>query len=131
MTGAGAGSIGAEVLQGLISGGARVVVTTSRFSREVTEYYQAMYSKFGSRGSQLIVVPFNQGMNFVLAIYILKLMNSQEANRMSRPSLTTSMMRRMALVGILTMSFPSLQSPKTAVRSMPLTPGQSLPIASC
>ncbi|CAZ80158.1 unnamed protein product [Tuber melanosporum] len=61
MTGAGAGSIGADVLQGLISGGARVVVTTSRFSREVTEYYQAMYSKFGSRGSQLIVVPFNQG----------------------------------------------------------------------
>jgi fatty acid synthase subunit alpha len=61
MTGAGAGSIGAEVLQGLLSGGARVVVTTSRFSREVTEYYQTMYTKFGARGSQLIVVPFNQG----------------------------------------------------------------------
>ncbi|KAI0021549.1 fatty acid synthase subunit alpha [Xylariomycetidae sp. FL0641] len=61
MTGAGAGSIGAEVLQGLISGGARVVVTTSRFSRQVTEYYQAMYARFGARGSQLIVVPFNQG----------------------------------------------------------------------
>lgn len=61
MTGAGAGSIGAEVLQGLISGGARVLVTTSRFSREVTEYYQAMYAKFGARGSQLVVVPFNQG----------------------------------------------------------------------
>ncbi|KAJ5886303.1 Fatty acid synthase subunit alpha [Penicillium subrubescens] len=61
MTGAGAGSIGAEVLQGLISGGAKVVVTTSRFSREVTEYYQAMYARFGARGSQLVVVPFNQG----------------------------------------------------------------------
>lgn len=61
MTGAGAGSIGAEVLQGLISGGAKVVVTTSRFSREVTEYYQAMYARYGSSGSQLIVVPFNQG----------------------------------------------------------------------
>ncbi|TQB74965.1 3-oxoacyl-[acyl-carrier-protein] synthase [Monascus purpureus] len=61
MTGAGAGSIGAEVLQGLISGGAKVVVTTSRFSREVTEYYQAMYTRYGSRGSQLVVVPFNQG----------------------------------------------------------------------
>ncbi|KKA31122.1 hypothetical protein TD95_000604 [Thielaviopsis punctulata] len=61
MTGAGAGSIGAEVLQGLISGGARVVVTTSRFSREVTEYYQSMYTRYGARGSQLIVVPFNQG----------------------------------------------------------------------
>uniref|UniRef100_A0A8H7NDE9 Fatty acid synthase type I helical domain-containing protein n=1 Tax=Bionectria ochroleuca TaxID=29856 RepID=A0A8H7NDE9_BIOOC len=61
MTGAGAGSIGAEVLQGLVSGGAKVVVTTSRFSREVTEYYQSMYTRFGSRGSQIVVVPFNQG----------------------------------------------------------------------
>ncbi|KAM0249848.1 hypothetical protein ACHAQJ_008886 [Trichoderma viride] len=61
MTGAGAGSIGAEVLQGLVSGGAKVVVTTSRFSRSVTEYYQSMYSRFGSRGSQIVVVPFNQG----------------------------------------------------------------------
>lgn len=61
MTGAGAGSIGADVLQGLISGGAKVVVTTSRFSRGVTEYYQSMYSRYGARGSQLIVVPFNQG----------------------------------------------------------------------
>jgi fatty acid synthase subunit alpha len=61
MTGAGAGSIGAEVLQGLISGGANVIVTTSRFSREVTEYYQSMYTRFGSRGSKLVVVPFNQG----------------------------------------------------------------------
>lgn len=61
MTGAGAGSIGAEVLQGLIMGGAKVVVTTSRFSREVTEYYQAMYARYGARGSQLVVVPFNQG----------------------------------------------------------------------
>lgn len=61
MTGAGAGSIGAEVLQGLISGGAKVIVTTSRYSREVTEYYQAMYARYGSRGSQLVVVPFNQG----------------------------------------------------------------------
>ncbi|MCJ1425967.1 3-oxoacyl-[acyl-carrier-protein] synthase [Sticta canariensis] len=61
MTGAGAGSIGADVLQGLISGGAKVVVTTSRFSREVTEYYQAMYARYGASGSQLVVVPFNQG----------------------------------------------------------------------
>ncbi|KAF2457726.1 hypothetical protein BDY21DRAFT_284996 [Lineolata rhizophorae] len=61
MTGAGAGSIGAEVLQGLISGGAKVIVTTSRFSREVNEYYQQMYARYGARGSQLTVVPFNQG----------------------------------------------------------------------
>ena len=48
-------------MQGLISGGAKVVVTTSRFSREVTEYYQSMYTRYGSRGSQIVVVPFNQG----------------------------------------------------------------------
>ena len=61
MTGASAGSIGADVLQGLLSGGAKVIVTTSRFSREVTEYYQAMYARHGASGSQLVVVPFNQG----------------------------------------------------------------------
>lgn len=61
LTGAGAGSIGAAVLQGMISGGAKVVVTTSRFSREVTEYYQTMYTRYGARGSQLVVVPFNAG----------------------------------------------------------------------
>ena len=61
MTGASAGSIAADVLQGLISGGAKVIVTTSRFSREATEYYQSMYARYGANDSQLIVVPFNQG----------------------------------------------------------------------
>lgn len=61
ITGAGAGSIGAEVLKGLISGGAKVIVTTSRFSKKVTEYYQSLYSRYGASGSSLIVVPFNQG----------------------------------------------------------------------
>lgn len=61
MTGAGAGSIGADVLSGLISGGAKVVITTSRFSRQVTEYYQSLYARYGARGSTLICVPFNQG----------------------------------------------------------------------
>ncbi|ODV87554.1 hypothetical protein CANARDRAFT_26942 [[Candida] arabinofermentans NRRL YB-2248] len=61
ITGAGAGSIGAEVLQGLLSGGAKCIVTTSRFSKKVTEYYQAMYSRYGATGSTLVVVPFNQG----------------------------------------------------------------------
>ncbi|KAI9886836.1 MAG: 3-oxoacyl-[acyl-carrier-protein] synthase [Watsoniomyces obsoletus] len=61
ISGAGSGSIGAEILRGLISGGARVVVTTSRYSRQVTEYYQEMYARYGARGAQLVVVPFNQG----------------------------------------------------------------------
>ncbi|KAM3582650.1 fatty acid synthase alpha subunit Lsd1 [Umbelopsis sp. WA50703] len=61
LTGAGKDSIGAEILKGLLSGGAKVVVTTSRFSREVTEYFQEIYQSHGSKDSQLIVVPFNQG----------------------------------------------------------------------
>ena len=61
ITGAGQGSIGAEVLQGLVQGGAKVIVTTSRFSKKVTDYYQSIYAKYGAKGSTLVVVPFNQG----------------------------------------------------------------------
>ncbi|KAJ2470584.1 fatty acid synthase alpha subunit Lsd1, partial [Coemansia sp. RSA 2320] len=61
MTGCGKDSIGAEVLKGLLSGGAKVVVTTSRYNREAMQYYQNMYQECGARGSTLIVVPFNQG----------------------------------------------------------------------
>ncbi|KAJ1955362.1 fatty acid synthase alpha subunit Lsd1, partial [Dipsacomyces acuminosporus] len=61
MTGCGKDSIGAEVLKGLLTGGAKVVVTTSRYNRQTMLYYQNIYQQFGSRGSALIVVPFNQG----------------------------------------------------------------------
>ncbi|EJU05022.1 fatty acid synthase [Dacryopinax primogenitus] len=61
LTGVGKGSIGVEILKGLLSGGAHVVITTSRFSRSTVEYYQDIYQKVGSRGSALTVVPFNQG----------------------------------------------------------------------
>ncbi|SCU83339.1 LAMI_0C02850g1_1 [Lachancea mirantina] len=61
ITGAGQGSIGAEVLQGLIQGGAKVIVTTSRFSKKVTDFYQSIYAKYGAKDSTLVVVPFNQG----------------------------------------------------------------------
>ena len=61
LTGVGKGSIGVEILKGLLSGGAHVVVTTSRYSRATVEYYQSIFQSFGSRGSALTVVPFNQG----------------------------------------------------------------------
>ncbi|KIY43927.1 fatty acid synthase [Fistulina hepatica ATCC 64428] len=61
LTGVGKGSIGVEVVKGLLSGGAHVVITTSRYSRSTVEYYQGIYQMFGSRGSALTVVPFNQG----------------------------------------------------------------------
>lgn len=61
VTGAGKGSIGARIVQGLISGGAKVIVTTSSYSRQVTQHYQGLYARYGARGSQLAVAPFNQG----------------------------------------------------------------------
>ncbi|KAJ1674527.1 fatty acid synthase alpha subunit Lsd1, partial [Spiromyces aspiralis] len=61
ITGCGKGSIGAEILCGVLAGGAKVIVTTSRYSREAIEYYQGIYQRYGAKGSSLIVVPFNQG----------------------------------------------------------------------
>jgi fatty acid synthase subunit alpha len=61
LTGVGKGSIGVEIVKGLLSGGAHVVITTSRYSRSNVEYYQDIFQRYGSRGSALTVVPFNQG----------------------------------------------------------------------
>ncbi len=61
ITGCGKDSIGVEILKALLSGGASVIVTTSSFSKKVTEYYRSIYEKHGSKGSSLIVVPFNGG----------------------------------------------------------------------
>ncbi|KAH7048214.1 hypothetical protein B0J12DRAFT_711184 [Macrophomina phaseolina] len=61
VTGAGAGSIGAEVVRGLLAGGARIVVTTSRAPAAVAGFYNAMYRECGAAGAELVVFPFNQG----------------------------------------------------------------------
>lgn len=60
VTGAGRNSIGAEMVRLLLSGGARVIVTTSRQPSSVAQFYQRMYEADGARGSELIVLPFNQ-----------------------------------------------------------------------
>ena len=39
LTGVGKGSIGVKILKGLLSGGAHVVITTSRYSRATVKYY--------------------------------------------------------------------------------------------
>ncbi|KNC98227.1 phosphopantetheine-protein transferase domain [Spizellomyces punctatus DAOM BR117] len=59
ITGCGKESIGVDVLKALLSGGARVIVTTSRFSKSSTEFYRSIYERHGSKGSRLVVVPFN------------------------------------------------------------------------
>ena len=61
VTGAGKNSIGAEIVRMLLAAGAKVLVTTSSYSPEVTGFYQKMYEVHGGRGSQLVVVPFNGG----------------------------------------------------------------------
>ncbi|KAJ2537690.1 beta subunit of fatty acid synthetase, partial [Coemansia sp. RSA 1853] len=61
VTGCGSGSIGAEIVCGLLMGGAKVLATTSSYSRKSTQFFEDMYRKHGSRGSELVVVPFNQG----------------------------------------------------------------------
>ncbi|KAG6910835.1 hypothetical protein DXG01_007150 [Tephrocybe rancida] len=60
LTGVGKGSIGIEIVKGLLSGGAHLVITTSSYNRKTVEYYQSIFQTFGSRGSALTVVPFNQ-----------------------------------------------------------------------
>lgn len=57
--GAGQGSIGIELVASLLCGGARVCVTTSRFSSAAMRKFCESYQKRGSRGSQLVVVPCN------------------------------------------------------------------------
>ncbi|KAG0644937.1 Fatty acid synthase subunit alpha [Hyphodiscus hymeniophilus] len=61
ITGAGQGSIGAELVRRLLMGGATVIVTTSRPISEAQKFFRHIYSVFGARGSELFVLPFNQG----------------------------------------------------------------------
>jgi len=60
VTGAGKSSIGVNIVQALLSGGARVIVTSSSYATS-TKFYQHMFTKFGAAGSNLMVVPFNAG----------------------------------------------------------------------
>ena len=61
ITGAGNGSIGAEIVRKLLMGGAVVIVTTSRAISEAQILFRKIYSDSGARGSELFVLPFNQG----------------------------------------------------------------------
>ncbi|KAJ2750540.1 fatty acid synthase alpha subunit Lsd1, partial [Coemansia pectinata] len=61
VTGCGRGSIGADIVCSLLSGGAKVIATTSSYNRKTTLFFEDMYRTHGARGSELVVVPFNQG----------------------------------------------------------------------
>lgn len=60
VTGCGPGSIGIEVVRMLLQGGARVIATTSGYSSSKIGMFRRVYEECGSRGSELIVLPFNQ-----------------------------------------------------------------------
>ncbi|KAJ2688668.1 fatty acid synthase alpha subunit Lsd1 [Coemansia spiralis] len=60
VTGCGRGSIGADIVSRLLSGGARVIVTTSSYGYKTSLFFGDMYRTHGAGGSELIVVPFNQ-----------------------------------------------------------------------
>jgi len=59
LTGVGKGSIALEVAKGLLAGGARVVITTSSYSRATLDFYKTIFQNVGARGATLTVVPFN------------------------------------------------------------------------
>ncbi len=61
VTGASDRSIAIELVKLLLTGGARVVVTTSRLSPERVRFYRRLFQAHGARGAELAVVPFNQG----------------------------------------------------------------------
>ncbi|KAI0380212.1 putative 3-oxoacyl-synthase [Hypomontagnella monticulosa] len=61
ITGAGPNSIGIVLLQSLLQGGARVLVTTSRTMPEAGPIYQEVFAKYGANGAKLVVLPCNQG----------------------------------------------------------------------
>ena len=60
VTGAGQGSIGIEIVRNLLMGGATVIVTTSRSIVEAQRIFRDVYAEDGARGSELLVLPFNQ-----------------------------------------------------------------------
>eukprot|EP01113_Clastostelium_recurvatum_P021328 TRINITY_DN2525_c0_g1_i1.p1 TRINITY_DN2525_c0_g1~~TRINITY_DN2525_c0_g1_i1.p1 ORF type:complete len:1737 (+),score=426.62 TRINITY_DN2525_c0_g1_i1:1-5211(+) len=61
VTGCGRDSIGLELVKGLLAGGATVIATTSRFSKQTSEMYRDVYQKYGAKDSELVLYPFNQG----------------------------------------------------------------------
>ncbi|KAI1146573.1 hypothetical protein F4825DRAFT_456355 [Nemania diffusa] len=63
INGAGKRSIGIHILRYLLEAGARVTLTTSSYSTETTQLYQAIYARYGSRDSVMRVLPYNQGSN--------------------------------------------------------------------
>jgi 3-oxoacyl-ACP reductase-like protein len=61
VTGCGPGSIGIEIVKALLTGGATVIATTSRFSHASSSFFRKAFEDFSAIGSKLYLLPFNQG----------------------------------------------------------------------
>ncbi len=61
VTGAGPGGIALEIVKSILAGGGRVVLTTSTYTPERLAFYKRLYQERGGAGSELHVVPANQG----------------------------------------------------------------------
>ncbi|KAJ2884156.1 fatty acid synthase alpha subunit Lsd1 [Coemansia asiatica] len=61
VTGCGRDSIGTEIVCGLLSGSAQVVATYYMHSLAAVKFFEQLYHEHGACGSELILVPFNQG----------------------------------------------------------------------
>ena len=59
ITGAGKHSIGSEIVAMMLAAGARVIVTTSSFSKDRVDWNRDLYEEHGAHHSSLTVVPFN------------------------------------------------------------------------
>ncbi|ORX69116.1 thiolase-like protein [Linderina pennispora] len=60
VTGCGKNSIGSGLIEALLSGGAKVIATTSSYNMQSVRFFEETYRQFGARGSELVLVPFNQ-----------------------------------------------------------------------
>ncbi|MBI2343739.1 MAG: SDR family NAD(P)-dependent oxidoreductase [Deltaproteobacteria bacterium] len=61
VTGAGPGSIGAEIAGYALQGGATVIVASSRLDQDRVLWWRERYQRDGARGATLVLLPANQG----------------------------------------------------------------------
>ncbi|PLW37368.1 hypothetical protein PCANC_19643 [Puccinia coronata f. sp. avenae] len=129
LTGAGKANIGVEILKGLLSGGAHVIVTTSRYSRATVKYYQAIYQEVGSRGSRLTVVPFNQGSKQVVEENGRKIDGLDDQSKLAHRVMLTNLLRLMGEVKKKKHALKLVTRPTQVVlpcsTNGPLNPGES------
>lgn len=109
VTGAGNGSIGVKVVQMLLSGGARVVVSTTRFNRSSTQFFKVLYK---NRPSYQNFTFFSRLFMMNMEPKVLVLLLSRSMGRLLSISRIWWIIFTMPWNSILISSFLLLHSPK-------------------